>query len=94
MPNEKTRPVHEIRLGRVKGAIWGHETQKGKVFTVSIVCLYKEGTAWRESTSFSRDDLPLVAKIADRAHSWIFAENQDRNSPQDKGLSDSPREEF
>ena len=27
-----------------------------------------------DTTSFGRDDLPLVAKVADIAHSWIFAQ--------------------
>ena len=34
--------------------------------------LYKDGDNWRDTTSFGRDDLPLLAKVADMAHSWIF----------------------
>jgi hypothetical protein len=42
--------------------------------------LYKpEGEDWQDSTSFGRDDLPLVAKVADMAHTWIFQTTQEQN---------------
>ena len=75
----KARPVHEIRIGRIKAAIWGNETQNGTRHNVSISRIYKDGDEWKDSTSFGRDDLPLVAKVVDRAHDWIF-ENGAGNS--------------
>ena len=74
MSNDVKRPVHEIRLGRIKAAIWENETQNGTRNNVTISRLYKDGDQWRDSTSFGRDDLPLVAKVVDEAHSWIFAQ--------------------
>ena len=71
------KPVHEIRLGRIKVAIWENETENGSRHNVSIVRLYKDGDQWKDSTSFGRDDLLLVAKIADLAHSWIIARGQE-----------------
>ena len=72
MANQCNRPVHEIRLGRIKAAIWENDTKNGTRHNVSIVRIYKDGEQWKDSTSFGRDDLPLVAKIADQAHTWIF----------------------
>jgi len=71
---EPRRPVQEFRLGRVKAAVWANETQLGTRYSVTIVWLFKlDGeTAWRTSTAFNRDDLPLVAKVADLAHTHIF----------------------
>jgi hypothetical protein len=74
-PNEEAkRPVHEVRLGRIKAAIWENETENGTRHSVTITRLYKtEGDpTWRTTTSFNRDDLPLVAKVADMAHTYIF----------------------
>lgn len=71
----KTRPVHELRLGRIKAAIWENSTQNGARHNVTVSRLYKDGDDWKDSTSFGRDDLPLVAKVADMAHSWIFEQN-------------------
>lgn len=66
------KPVHEIRLGRIRASIWRNETQNGPRHNVTISRLYKEGDSWKDSSSFGRDDLPLVTKVADQAHSWIF----------------------
>lgn len=72
--DEAKRPVHEVRLGRIKAAIWENETENGMRHSVTITRLYKvEGDPnWRTTTSFNRDDLPLVAKVADMAHTYIF----------------------
>ena len=70
--NQPVRPVHEVRLGRIKAAVWENETQNGVRHNVTITRLYRDGDVWRDSSSFGRDDLPLVAKVVDEAHSWIF----------------------
>lgn len=70
--NSKARPVHEIRVGRIKAAIWENETQNGTRHNVTLSRIYKDGDEWKDSSSFGRDDLPLVAKVVDRVHDWIF----------------------
>ena len=69
---EKTRPVHEVRLGRIKATIWENSTRDGIRHNVSLSRIYKDGNQWKDSTSFGRDDLPLVAKVADIAHTWVY----------------------
>ena len=85
----KQKPVHEIRLGRIKAAIWANETDNGTRHNVTITRLYKDGDEWKTSTSFGREELPLVAKIADMAHTWIYQQGQESNgeSPQNNGDS-------
>jgi len=39
---------------------------------VQLARIVKDGNEWKQTDSFSRDDLPLVTKVADQAHSWIF----------------------
>ena len=68
----KQRPVHEVRLGRVRAAIWENQTDGGVRHNVTLTRLYKDGDQWKDSSSFGRDDLPLVAKVVDLAHRWIF----------------------
>ena len=79
MSKEKTRPVFEVRLGRIRAAIWENETQNGTRHNVTVSRLYKDGDNWKDSTSFGRDDLPLLAKVADLTHSWIFSQASDRD---------------
>lgn len=76
MSNNKVRPVHEIRMGRIRAAIWENDTQNGTRHNVSLSRIYKDGEVWKDSSSFGRDDLPLVMKISDIAHSWIFENSQ------------------
>ena len=71
------RPTHEIRLGRIKAAIWQNESEHGIRYSVSIARLYRNEDRWQSTTSFGRDDLPLVAKVADLAHSWLFQHGND-----------------
>jgi hypothetical protein len=78
--SKKAKPVHELRLGRIKAAIWANETDNGIRHNVTLSRLYKpEAEDWQDSTSFGRDDLPLVAKVADMAHTWIFQKTQEQN---------------
>jgi hypothetical protein len=72
MATKQQKPVHEIRLGAVKAAIWENDTQNGLRFNVTVGRLYKDGDQWKRSDSFGRDDLLLLAKVADRVHTWIF----------------------
>lgn len=76
MPKTK-KPVHEIRLGRIKAAIWENEAENGVRYNVTISRLYKNGDdEWKDSSSFGRDDLPLVEKVCHMTHLWIFSQSQ------------------
>lgn len=79
MPKDK--PVHEIRLGCIKAAIWANEIEGGGIrHNVQIRRLYKDGDDWKTSDSFGRDDLLIMAKVADMAHTWIFEQAQEKPS--------------
>jgi hypothetical protein len=67
----KKKPVKEIRIGAVKAAIWSNETERGVRHNVTFERLFKDGDTWKSSSSFGRDELLLLAKVADQAHSWI-----------------------
>jgi len=84
----KNRPVHEIRFGRIRAAIWQNETEVGTRHNVTISRLYKDGDDWKDSTSFGRDDLPLVAKVCDQAHSWIFEQSSNGSNGNGHGEND------
>lgn len=67
------KPVHELRLGRIRAAVWLNETENGPRYNVQITRLYKDkNDKWQDSTSFGREDLPLVGKVADMAMVWIY----------------------
>ena len=70
---EKQKPAHEIRLGRIRAAIWANTSDRGEVwFNVTVARLYKDGDRWQQTTSYRRDDLPLVSRVVNVAHIWIW----------------------
>jgi hypothetical protein len=86
------KPVHEVRLGKVKAAIWRNETDNGARFGVTFSRIYKTDTGWESSSSFGRDELPLLAKVADMAHSWIYQQadrGESKNESESKTSSPS-----
>lgn len=69
----KKKPTHEIKLGRIRATIWSNVSDDDELwFNVTISRIYKSGTTWKDSSSFRRDDLPIVMKALDMAHSWIW----------------------
>jgi hypothetical protein len=72
MAKTKQQPAHEIRLGSIKATIWENETSAGTRHNVTVSRIYKDGDQWKQTESFGRDDLPLLAKVVDLTHSWIF----------------------
>jgi hypothetical protein len=65
-------------MGRVKACVWENETPQGARHNVTISRLYKEEDVWKESRSFGREDLPLVCKVADLAHTWIYVQKEEK----------------
>ena len=67
------RPIHEFKLGRIRAAIWANRNHRQTLwYSVTVSRFYRDGEAWKETTSFGRDDLPLVAKAAELAYGWIW----------------------
>ena len=69
----KQLPIQTLRLGRIKAAIWENEADRKKFYNVTFARVYTgEDKQPHDTDSFGRDDLPLVAKLADRAHTYVF----------------------
>lgn len=100
MSNDK--PVHEMRLGRVKAVIWRNESDIGVRYNIKFARLYKAGDQWASTESFGRDELMLLSKLADMAHTWVFQQNDrfepaadsdvENRSPRPQGRSDQRRD--
>ena len=75
------QPVAEVRIGRVKAAIWQNGTEGRTRHNITFSRLYKDGEQWKTTQSFGNNDLLVLAKVADQAHSRIF-ELQQEDEPQ------------
>ena len=90
-PVQSNRPVEEILMGGVKAAIWRNDTESGPRYNVTFERLYRDGKEWRSATSFGRDDLLLLGKVADQAHTWIMQTKTESRAP-DRAKSDTEGE--
>ena len=78
----KTRPVKQVRIGRIIAAIWRQESDEGRTFyNVTVQRLYRdedapEGEQWHYSDSFGRRDLLELNKVSDHCHTWIVREEE------------------
>ena len=79
------KPVAEVRVGAVKAAIWPNQTESGVVrHNVTFSRIYKDADGnWKSTSSFGRDDLLVVAKVADMAHTKIFEVANGHSADQD-----------
>src|SRR6266540_755358 len=77
----RKKPVHELRLGLIKAAIWENMSGDTLRYNVTFSRIYKDEAEWKTSDTFGRDDLLVLAKVADQAHTWICtAAKTDRES--------------
>lgn len=68
------QPVHEIRVGTVKAAIWPNKTQRGyETYSITFSRLYKNDDGeWRSTTkNWGRNDLFSLVECARLVHVWI-----------------------
>jgi hypothetical protein len=71
---EGNPPVHEVRSGLIRAAVWQNDAQDGPRYSVTFSRLYRLGDEWRSSRSFAHDELPQVAEVAARAREWIASQ--------------------
>jgi hypothetical protein len=80
-PAAAAAPLKTLRLGRIKAAIWENGSDERVFFNVTFARTYMdEEKRFRDTDSFGRDDLLLLAKLADHAHSFI-CEQQANSKP-------------
>lgn len=74
----KDKPVHEIRIGRIKAVVWSNRTENGVRHNVTLRRIFKrdQNAQWEQSDVFGRDDLLLVAEVCRLATLWIFDQGQ------------------
>lgn len=68
-------PVHEIKNGAVKCAIWKREGKNGHWHEATFIRLWKDDgkDQWRESNSFGERHLADLAQVVTDAREWMGA---------------------
>lgn len=84
---DSVKPVHVIRLRGITASVFANiaETKNGDVtfHKVSLQRTYKDGKEFKTTTSFGRDDLPIVRLLTDRAWQFILDTEAHRGRDED-----------
>ena len=80
-----------FKVGRVRAAVWTNESDKGRWHSVSFSRLYKDKDGnWQDATRFSREDLPLLIKAADQAHTVLYQGQAEDKADEEWTAFDEP----
>ena len=80
MPNTETKrskPIHEVKVGMVKAAIWANDTPKGTLYSVTFTRLYKADEGWKTTQSFNPRDLADVVRVSVLAEAWLADQHRE-----------------
>ena len=65
-------PVAKVRVGLISASIWENPTEKGNFYNVTFERRYRDTEGnWKSTHSYGLDDLLVLAKVADLAHTKI-----------------------
>lgn len=71
-----TKPVATFRLRGISASVFAnHAKSEGRDITfhkVSIERAYKDGDDWKHTTSFGRNDLPILQAVLQRAYEYML----------------------
>jgi len=71
--SDNKNPTAKVTLHPVSAAIWRNQNPTGVFYSVTFERSYKDDAGnWKSSDSFSGNELLLLAKVADLAHSEIY----------------------
>jgi hypothetical protein len=80
-------PIRTLRLGRIKAAIWENGADQRSFCNVTFARTYMdEEKKFRDTDSFGRDDLLLLAKLADQAHTFICDHQTEQKEEQTEAI--------
>lgn len=71
--SEAKPPVAKLRIGLITASIWERTSENGSFYTVTFERRYRDAEGnWNSSHSYDPQDLLVLAKLADLAHTKII----------------------
>ncbi len=68
MTTSNQKPAATLRDGSVRATLWRKQSDKGVFFNVTLSRTYKDGDSYKDSNSFSGNELLKVARLAEKAY--------------------------
>ncbi|MSU51234.1 MAG: hypothetical protein EXS37_19460 [Opitutus sp.] len=79
-------PVKTLRLGRIKAAVWENSADQRPFYNVTFARTYMdEQKQFHDTDSFGRDDLLLLSKLADQAHTFVCEQLSGQRGNEERG---------
>lgn len=70
---KKNPPAAKVSVGLVSASIWKNDGDGRAFYNVTFDRRYRDAEGnWKSSSSYGRDDLLVLAKLADLAHTRIL----------------------
>lgn len=70
------RPEKKFKAGAVTATIWRNETAKGSYASVQLDRHYKDGEAWKSTTSLRVNDLPKATLVLSKAYEYLVSREE------------------
>ena len=78
---DSNKPVRVFRVRGVKLSVFENHAKDAVCHKITLVKIYREGEAWKTSSSLGRDDLPIAQLLLGKAWDFILtAENGGENA--------------
>lgn len=78
------KPMKKLQLRGISASVFENQSENGHTFyKVSITRTFKDGDEFRTTSTFSRDDLPIVQELTRQAWLTILKAEADSSSKQE-----------
>lgn len=68
---ETRKPIHEVKVGKVRAAIWANQSPNGTYHCVTLGTLYKTGERWKTSSSVDLADISDAHQALQQVSAWF-----------------------
>ncbi len=73
------KPEISIRVGGVQVSVWGNETEKGTMYSITFSKSYKDKSGeWKTTGNFKPNDLALLKIGMNEAMKFIYLKNPEK----------------
>lgn len=75
------KPIHVLRRRGVKVSVFENRAGDTIFHKIAIQKIYRDdGGVWKTTTSYARDDIPIITLLADQAWEWILDREAEPNN--------------
>jgi hypothetical protein len=78
-----TKPVKVFRLRGISASVFENESENGSFYKISVVRTFKDGKEFKSTSTFSRDDIPVMLHVSKMAWHFVLSTEQEQRNSED-----------